>query len=63
MYNTVDNLFTNVKNHDVINNFDPMEENINNFQKVCSTKNDFMPQFVRNNESVNPIFNPWKRAI
>lgn len=62
VYNAVDNLFTNVKNHDVINNFDPMEENINNFQKVCSTKNDFMPQFVRNNESVNPIFQSLEKS-
>lgn len=62
VYNAVDNLFTNVKNHDIINNFDPMEENINKFQKVCSTKNDFMPQFVRNNESVNPIFQSLEKS-
>lgn len=38
VHNTVDNLFTNVKNNDVINNFDPMEENINKFQKYVRLK-------------------------
>lgn len=62
VYNVVDNLFTNVKNSGVINNFDPMEENINKSQKVCSTKSDFVPQFLRNNEAVNPIFQSFEKS-
>ena len=63
VYNTVDNLFTNVKNSGVINNFDPMEENMNNIQKVCSTKKDFMPQFMRNNDITDPIFKSLEKSF
>lgn len=38
VHNTVDKLFTNVKNQGVINNFDPMEENINEIQKYVRLK-------------------------
>ena len=47
VHNVVDKLFTNVKNQGVINNFDPMEENINEIQKICSTEKDFISQIVK----------------
>ena len=61
VHNVVDNLFTNVKNHDVINNFDPIRENIDNVQKVCSTEKDFIPQIMRNNDVINPIFQSFEK--
>ena len=48
VHNVVDKLFTNVKKQGVINNFDPMEENINEIQKVCSAEKDFIPQIIKN---------------
>lgn len=63
VYNVVDNLFTNVKNHDVINNFDPIRENIDNVQKICSTEKDFMPQIMRNNDVINPMFQSFERSF
>ena len=62
MHNTVDKLFTNVKNQGVINNFDPMEENINKIQKVCSTEKDFIPQIVKNSEVTSPIFQSMEKS-
>ena len=61
VHNTVDKLFTNVKNQGVINNFDPIEENINKIQKVCSTEKDFIPQIVKNSEVTSPIFQSMER--
>ena len=62
VHNTVDKLFTNVKNQGVINNFDPMEENINKIQKVCSTEKDFIPQIVKNSEVTSPIFQSMEKS-
>ena len=62
MHNTVDKLFTNVKNQGVINNFDPMEENINEIQKICSTEKDFIPQIVKNSEVTSPIFKSMEKS-
>ena len=62
MHNTVDKLFTNVKNQGVINNFDPIEENINKIQKVCSTEKDFIPQIVKNSEVTSPIFQSMEKS-
>ena len=63
VHNTVDKLFTNVKNQGVINNFDPMEENINEIQKVCSTEKDFIPQIVKNIGVTSPIFQSMEKSF
>lgn len=63
MHNVVDKLFTNVKNQGVINNFDPMEENINEIQKVCSTEKDFIPQIVKNIGVTSPIFQSMEKSF
>lgn len=63
VHNVVDKLFTNVKNQGVINNFDPMEENINEIQKVCSTEKDFIPQIIKNSEVTSPIFQSMEKSF
>ena len=63
VHNVVDKLFTNVKNQGVINNFDPMEENINEIQKVCSTEKDFIPQIVKNIGVTSPIFQSMEKSF
>lgn len=49
VHKAVDNLPVNVKKSEVINNFNPMEENINNLQNFCSDKKDYIPQAMEKN--------------